>query len=182
MAGELGWSEFVEGALALGRHLLEPNFDAENHGRTLGALAAALDPNDPDLTALFHTLETGQTEDYRTAQIAKTETCGVMLVTLRAGGRVGLHEHPEQSGFILCYGGRVDVDAFDIESEDPLHLRQVFSSSLTPGQTASLTPDRQNIHRLHCPHATRQVDVFTPPLSDVLREGCRSFVLLEAVE
>ena len=182
MRGELSWIEFVAGVEALGTDTAEPGFDPERHAAGLAALAARLDLEDPALAARFDALEPRRVGDYVTAPVTRTDTIGVMRVNLRAGGRVGLHDHPRQSGFILCCAGRVEVDAFDVATEVPLRLRRVFEGTLGPGDTASLTPQRGNVHRLSCPTATRLVDVFTPPTTDAIRHAGRSFAQLEETE
>ena len=182
MGRNLSWGEYVEHVLHLGAGVRAPGFDAEAHAQRLAALSARLDLADPTLEARFEGLERGLEDAYVTERVAKRDTCGLMLVSFVAGGRVGLHDHPEQSGFILCVGGQIEVDAFDVLPGAPPRLRRVFCGSLGPGDTASLTPERANVHRLHCPIATRLVDVFTPPLTDALRATSRSFALMEEGE
>ena len=182
MKADLTWLGFIERVQDLGAQSLDPGFDREAHATRLATLSATLDLGDPTLAARFDRLERGLTGPYITEPVAKSETCGIMLVSLMAGGGVDLHEHPEQSGFILCIEGHLDVEAFDVMPQPPLRLRRVFNGSLGPGGSASLTPDRANVHGLHCPVATRLVDVFTPPLTDALRATCRRFSLVDECE
>ena len=182
MSDGLSFNRFVARVLKLCAAVSESGFDPEAHAESLAALAADLDLSDPTLVARFEALERGQAQDYLTDTVVETESGGVMLVSLLAGGGVGLHNHPHQSGFVLCCRGEVAVDTFEIASREPLQLRQRASGALGPGQTASLTPTRENLHRLHCPVATRLVDVFTPPLTESMRKNCRMFHLERETE
>jgi hypothetical protein len=137
--------------------------------------------NDEALVAAFDTLGRDQTDAYVTHPVLRTETCGIMLVSFIAGGGVGLHDHPDQSGFILCCRGRVNVDAYDVLPDPPLRLRRVSVVSAGVGDCASLTPGRGNVHRLQCPESTWLVDIFTPPLTAEARARSRAFALGDEV-
>ena len=181
MGGGLSWLEFVRGVEAIGAALPDSDFDPEIHAANVVAWAARLDLDDPALRARFDLLAEHRVDDYATDPVSETDTIGVMLVSMKPGGRIGLHEHPRQSGLMACHTGRVRVDAFDV-LEDPLRLRRVFEGTLGAGDMASLTPARGNVHRLRSLEETFLIDVFTPPATEAMRRSCRAFDLLEEVE
>ena len=181
MARSLSWKAYVTAVEVLCRQAARPDFDHEQHAVALQQLSDRLDLHDAALVDRFEVLSHGQITAYVTSPVVKTPTCGMMLVSLVAGGKVGLHEHPAQSGFILCVRGQMQVDAYDELSDAPLRLRHTVRVQASAGDCVSLTPTRDNIHRLDCTQPTWLVDVFTPPLTEHARAGVRAFTLGEAV-
>ena len=181
MERSLSWVAYVEEVEALCHKAARPGFEPEQLAEALHRLSADLDLNDEILVGRFETLSQGQEAPYVTQPVLKTPTCGIMLVSLVAEGSVGLHDHPEQIGFIVCCRGQMTVDAYDATDGEPLSLRRTARMHARPGDCVSLTPTRGNIHRLDCTQPTWLVDVFAPPLTEEARAHVRSFVLGEEV-
>ncbi len=181
MVRDLPWQTYVEDVQALSEGVAEPGFDHEAHVSALEALSARLDLADPSLVSTFEDLSRDQEAPYLTHTVAHTARCRVILVSLVAEGHVGLHEHPDQGGFILVCRGHVEIDAFDLLPGPPIRLRRAYAVVGRAGDAATLTPKRANVHRLFCPEPTWLVDVFTPPLSEEARASCRAFGLDEEV-
>ena len=177
MARDLSWADYVAAVALQCRQATRPDFDPEQHAVALRQLSDRLDLQDAALIDRFEVLSHGQSTAYVTSPVVKTPTCGMMLVSLVAGGSVGLHDHPEQSGFILCVRGQMQVDAYDELSDAPPRLRHTFRVQAGAGDCVSLTPTRDNIHRLDCSQPTWLVDVFTPPLTEEGRARVRAYTL-----
>jgi len=178
----LTWNDFVTQVEALSQSVFEACFDPEEHAEAVTRLAHQLDRSDPALIAAFDELAADQWQPYVTQRMGWSATCGVVLISLLPDCRVGLHDHPQQSGVILCCGGHVAIEAFDVLPDPPLRLQRCASVSLREGGATHLTPAQGNVHRLFCPEATRLVDVFTPPLTDELRAMGRRFSLGSELE
>jgi len=181
MVRDLRWQNYVQDVEALCEGHALTAFDHEAHVASLEALSARLDLADPSLVDAFERLARGQEEPYLTHTVRHTSRCRIILVSLVAEGYVGLHEHPDQGGFILCCRGQVNVDAFDLLPGASVRLRRAYAVEARAGDTTSLTPERANVHRLFCPEPTWLVDVFTPPLSEAGRASCRAFGLDDEV-
>lgn len=177
MDRHLSWNAYIDTVEALCRRLTRPDFEPEAHVDDLRRLSETLDLSDPTLVARFRALSRDQRAPYVTDQVVETPTCGIMLVSFRADGEVGLHDHPDQSGFILCCRGHMKVEAYDAVGEAPLRLRLAVRTEAGPGDYVSLTPTRGNIHGLECTEPTWLIDVFTPPLSEAGRARVRGYVL-----
>ena len=126
----IGWRSFIEKAIRLSWGSREAGFDAERFANQLAGLSRRLDSRDGELISLFESLEKRREKHYATMGIGETETCAIMLISMAEGCRVGLHDHPNQSGFILCYGGTVEIDAYDLAKEDPPLLRPAVKTKL----------------------------------------------------
>ena len=170
------WIEFVDAARALSAGSAAPGWDAEAYLGALGALAARLDRSDPALRARFEALERSGCEDYAVDTAHECAACRILLVVLAPGGGVGLHDHDNESGLILCCEGAVAVEAFDRLGGAPARLRRAARETLAPGGQATLTRARGNIHRLDSAGGAWLVDVFAPPPIT-----CRPYALGEAL-
>lgn len=91
----------------------------------------------------------------------------VSLLTFEAGEKIPLHNHPNMTGVVFCVSGRVVVDHYDKLEETAengnLLLRHRHQLDMTRGDSAALTANRGNIHKLNALESTRMIDVFTPP-------------------
>ena len=181
MTRTTSWRHFVHDAAHLGDEALTPGFDEDAHVDRLTELARHLDLSDPVLVDRFDQLVARQTHDYATDTVVRTPTCRIMLVSLRAGGSIGLHDHPLMGGFILCVQGSVQLAAFDIVSEVPLHLQRVLRTTLGPGYTAALTSTQANLHHLGCATSARLIDVFTPIAAADQRPPMRGYTLTDSI-
>jgi len=177
----IDFKEFVQRVEVLSKTVIEPEYDAELYASKLLELAGTLNINDPKLTAQFEVLEKRNT-GYVTKSVIATQTCGMMLLAMSPGIKAGLHDHPNQSGFILCCEGKAIIRAFDFEKNDPILLRHVETAEIEPGECSFLTPNLRNVHSLTCPVRTRIVDIFTPPLRKDLGECCQGYELLEELK
>ena len=102
-----------------------------------------------------------------------------MLIVLPASAEIGLHNHPEQSGFIYCIQGQARVEAYDEKSATATNaiLKRVYASTLRKGDHAFLLPDKANIHSLKAEEVTLLIDIFIPPLRDENRHLTRRYNL-----
>jgi len=99
----------------------------------------------------------------------------VAILQFEPGESIDLHNHPRMTGVILCLTGAVDIDAYNLldrtsESGDLL-IERVAEVTLAPGDYATLTESRGNIHALVAHEWCELLDVFTPPYTpDRIRE------------
>ena len=182
MTRSLAWAAYIKAVEAVCSNADQPDFEPERHAEALRRLSDTLDFADEALVERFEALSHGQRDHYVTQPVLRTATCGIMLVSFIAGGGVGLHDHPDQSGFILCCRGQMKVDAYDVVSDAPLRLKRACEVEASTGDCISLTPTRGNIHRLQCTEPTWLVDIFTPPLSAEGYARVRAFALGDEVE
>ena len=166
-------TEFLTACLALGQSVL----DSSEKNAALVALATALQRDDPALRSACAELMAPEFSDYMAQELLSDRTCKVLLVVMRAGGVIGLHNHPRQYGFICCLDGRVRVDAYDTlgQEGDMGLLRFCSSVSLGPGEHTDLLPEERNVHRLEATEPAVVIDVFMPPLLEENRTLCRRY-------
>jgi len=105
------------------------------------------------------------------------EGCRVMLILLQAKIKIGLHNHPKQTGFVYCIDGKVDIQAYDECSNNGLEaiLEKAYSLSLGPSEHAFLSPETANIHSLYGEEKSFLIDVFVPYLQPENEYLCRRY-------
>ena len=103
----------------------------------------------------------------------------VVILEFEPGDEIGLHDHPDMTGVILCVGGSMEIDNFDevdLANEDgDLFVRRISKVTLSPGDVATLTAIRGNIHSLRAEEFIQLLDVFTPPYNDGRSDRSRWF-------
>ena len=120
---------------------------------------------DADLNTLFEELQKDNTDSYKTYLSLDNSDCRIMLILLQSDTNIGLHNHPNQSGFLYCFQGSVHIEAYDEQSssETTAILEQIYTKTLHRGSYAFLLPDYANIHSLHARTKAMLIDVFIPP-------------------
>ena len=140
-------------------------------------------PQDRHLASRFAHLQKYRHLPYVTDVCIDTDTCKLMLVLLQSETEIGLHNHPNQSGFIYCCQGEIQVDAFDEHSATARSaiLQQAYSTTLHAGDDAFLLPDNANIHRLKALTGSLLIDIFIPPPKEEDSHLCRRYELQEQI-
>lgn len=169
----LSWKDFIVECRSLAaRKVCSPDLVVD-----VAALLHRLDPLDRTVMELFQHMLENPVRPYQTYMVFDDATCRIMLVLLQHGAEIGLHNHPEQYGFIYCYQGSVFVEAFDecSSTAGTAVLKRQWSTSVTVGQHVHLTPKKANIHRLLGESTAYLLDVFIPPLAAVNSGLCRRY-------
>ena len=150
---------------------------------TLARNVRKLSPQDKQLNARFKNLCNKPPRPYVTDVCIDEKTCKLMLVLLQPNSEIGLHNHPYQSGFIFCWHGEVHIEAFDEQTSTTTTaiLQKRYSSTLQPGNDASLLPDSANIHSLKANKLTLLIDVFIPPIQEKNLHLCKRYTLQKPI-
>ena len=143
----------------------------------LATLFGRLDCNDKTLRNLLSIMDKECSVDYRTLLPIDETGCRVMLILLQADAKIGLHNHPKQTGFIFCIEGKVIIQAFDEYSSQGLDavLEKAYDQSLGSNDHAFLSPERANIHSLYGEEKSYLIDVFIPSLQSEDESLCRRY-------
>jgi predicted metal-dependent enzyme (double-stranded beta helix superfamily) len=165
--GTIDWDAFLDRLSALAQAQFTPEWDPAAYVEDVAALMKTLAPRDRAFRRFLRR--------YRdTAQgfpaIRSAHDGGhfsVATLHFEPGEAIGLHDHPRMTGVILGLRGAARIDAFDRlphpERDDRWRLRPAGPVVVAPGQHATLTPDRGNVHALRADTFTELLDVFTPP-------------------
>ncbi|WP_169978510.1 cupin domain-containing protein [Tautonia rosea] len=102
----------------------------------------------------------------------------VFEIVMKPGAVIELHDHRFYNGVLMAVEGRVQVRNFEIFDREDLPpmgeeflIRQTASRALEPGQSASLSRTRDNLHEVRAgDREVRLLDVFT-----YFRPEARSF-------
>ena len=166
------WKDLVHQCRLLAKNQVEATLERE-----LIRLFSLVDSEDHTVLRLFQSMEARPVADYQTHMLLDEADCRIMLILLQKEGEVGLHNHPNQHGFIYCYRGSVLIEAFEERSatESEAVLARVFRKKLGAGDSAFLTPKKQNIHRLFGTECVWLIDVFIPPLQEEDIDLCRRY-------
>jgi|GEM_PF-3861377 len=169
----IGWEQFLDAC----RDLSKISISSDSIESALADLFSALDCDDTTLHALFSTMDTEPYVDYRTLLPIDEDECRVMLIVLQAGTKIGLHNHPKQTGSIFCIEGNLTIEAYDEYSAHGLDavLEKSYGRSLGPDEHAFLSPERANIHSLYGEEKSFLIDVFIPWLKSEYEHLCRRY-------
>ena len=145
--------------------------------KELREVFSRVDPADDTLKNIFQSMEAEPLVEYRTHMLLENSACNIMLILLQSGREVGLHNHPHQHGFIYCYRGSVLIETFEERSATDREaiLVRGLHATLRSGDSAFLTPEKHNIHRLLGDEKVCLVDVFVPPLQEEDIGLCRCY-------
>ncbi len=177
--GPVSWDRFLTDLQTLTRTQHDADWDEAAYVEQVASLMGMLDITDRTLQATL--------DRYRNArrgfpEIHRTHDGGdysVVVLQFEAGETIELHNHPRMTGVILCLTGAVQVEAFNLlEGTTPagnLRLQQVDDVTLRPGDHATLTSDRGNIHALQATRWCELLDVMTPPYTEENREEYRRY-------
>ena len=166
-AGSIDWETFLSRIATLAEEQFSPTWNQETHVEEVIALMRMLNLQD----AVFETLYDGYAKAIGTfpeIQAAHAQrNFKVVTLEFKPGDTIPLHNHPDMTGVMLCVGGRVHVEAFDLLERSTAagkHLiRRTDALLLEPGDFAALTAQQGNIHTLHAREAAELLDIFTPP-------------------
>lgn len=165
--GALDWQRFLDQLSALAEAQFTEGWQTEAYVEDVAALMKTLDLRDRHFRRFLR--------KYRdTAEgfpaIRRAHAGGhfsVATLHFEPGETIDLHDHPRMTGVILGLRGAAHIEAFDRlpypEREDRWHLRRAGAAVVRPGQHATLTPERGNVHALKADVFTELLDVFTPP-------------------
>ena len=173
LSSQISWAELLQVCLSKSKQpLCSQSLESE-----LMALCSHVREDDQSLFKLFTSMDRDRVLPYRTHLLLEEDSCKVMLILLQKGAEVGLHNHPNQHGFIYCLQGPVLVEAFDEHSatQEEAVLKRVLHRALNKGEHTYLTPNRANIHSLYGLKKSFLLDIFMPPLHDDFRDLCRRY-------
>ena len=92
------------------------------------------------------------------------------MLEFEPGEVIGLHDHPDMTGVIMCCSGRVEVENYTLLDERSASgnylLRREAETVMSAGVIGTLTATTRNIHSLRATEFTQMLDVFTPPYDD----------------
>gem|GEM_PF-360456 len=164
------WDTFLSELETLARTQFSPDWDQETYVEEVKALMVLLDLEDEQLNALYANYVNAARDFPELTTVHEGGFFEVATLQFEPGEHIPLHNHPDMTGVIFCLSGRMDVEAFDLlpETSDDgnLLLRRVEETTLVPGEFATLTAGRGNIHALTAREFTELLDVFTPPYDD----------------
>lgn len=166
--GPLDWEAFLAAVAGLAELQFMEFWDQEAYVEEVAALMRTLNPQDP--TLLRHLAESVGTyrnfPDIVTLVEGEDHAYDVAVVIFEAGEEIPLHDHPDMTGVILGLSGNVQIESYDIlpeaSAEGNLLLKQLWSGPVRPGELATLTATRGNVHYLKATERTELLDVFTP--------------------
>ena len=166
----MDWDSFIVALSALADSQFSDTWDQADYVEEVAALMKLLDLDD----AHFQSLYDGYVSVLGTFPELTTVHEGghfeVATLEFDAGDEIGLHNHPDMTGVILCLTGKMHVEGFDLledlSADGNLLLERVDNLTLVSGDHCTLTADRGNIHSVVALEFTQLLDVFTPPYDD----------------
>ncbi|MEE2645492.1 MAG: hypothetical protein VYD19_11215 [Myxococcota bacterium] len=166
-AAPLSWRSFIDELAVLAEQQFSPTWDQESYVEEVAALMTLLRLDDEDFQALYDGYATAGELFPELQTVHDGGYFEVASLEFDPGDEIGLHNHPDMTGVILCLSGRIDVEAFNLqegESESgALLLERVVQRRLEAGDYCTLTASQGNIHSLRAQSFTQLLDVFTPP-------------------
>ncbi len=176
----LNWDKFLSQIAALAEIQFTPGWDQDSYVSDVAKVMAALDLHDPTLMDFYADCANQVRGFPDITTIHHEPAFEVAVLQFEAGDTIGLHDHPDITGVLMCVTGAVEVESFNLLEEcsvrgNPL-LEHVETVTLAGGQIGTLTTVQKNIHALRAPVFTRLLDVFTPPYNDDRVQRSRWFV------
>ena len=170
-AALLNWESMLERVRNLSQVQFSPYWEQEGYVYDVAECMRALDLNDPTVAALFADYLNRHQSFPEITTVHHEAAFEVSLLTFEPGESIGLHDHPDMTGVIMCHSGEVQVDNYNLlleKSQSGNHLLQrIGQETMVAGSVATLTADRGNIHALKTSTLTRMIDIFTPPYDDL---------------
>ena len=175
----LEWSHFLEQVEAIAELQFGDAWDMETYVTDAAKLMQALNLDDPVVVGAFADYANQVIDFPEIAPVYSGPLFEVVTLEFEPGEEIGLHDHPDMTGVILCVTGSVEIDNFDqvepSQNENQFLLKRSAKQTLYPGDVATLTATRGNIHSLRATEFTQLLDVFTPPYNDDRSERSRWF-------
>lgn len=99
----------------------------------------------------------------------------ISLISFDPNDLIPPHDHPEMSGVMMCVGGALHIQSFEIQSEhEPKYFLKRLNDTFLPLKAVStLTSQRANIHRVEAAGRSQAIDIFTPTYDDWRRAHTR---------
>ena len=183
-APSIDWESFLTDLAELAEGQFSPDWDQEGYVEDVIALMRLLDLDDAQVVALYENY-VNATRDF--PELTTAHDGGhfeVVIIQFEPGEHIPLHNHPDMTGVIFCLSGAIEIENFDLlqETSDDgnLLLRRTGDAALAPGDFATLTAERGNIHALTASEFTELLDVFTPPYDDARIRRYRWYERAEA--
>jgi len=176
------WSEFINSVTAVIHRRTTQNEEAIVHA--IAQTAIQLNRTDPDLESVRKTVTTPTDEPYISECVHRAPGLQISVIKLPQDGYIGLHDHPQMTGVILCLSGQLRVESYDlvdnVTGADHVMLRLISDAILLPGQVGTLTSQRGNIHRLTPDNsAVELIDIFHPGYTPARLAAASGYVIEE---
>lgn len=170
LANELesvGWERFLELCHELSKSQFSEVWDQDAYTSEIQRVTRRLRLDDPKIVEYIERYRNANPDFPEIRSMYRERQFMVSLLDFEPGEEIPPHDHPDMTGVVFCTTGRVTVDHYDrlketAASGNPL-LRFERHLEMTTGDSAALTVDRGNIHKLKAQEFTRLIDVFTPP-------------------
>ena len=166
----LDWNSFLDQIEALAEVQFAPVWNQEAYVHDVSELLKVLDLTAPEVDGFFNHYNNASLNFPEINEVHWQESFQVSTLEFEANEVIGLHDHPEMTGVILCCGGKLETENYTLLEESSesggLLLRQDSRIVMTPGSIATLTSTTRNIHSLRATEFTRLIDVFTPSYDD----------------
>ena len=163
----LAWERLLEICHSLSKVQFEDGWDQAAYTKKVRYLLERLQLDDQTVQALIKQYRNTDPIFPEISAMHKEQQFMVAMLTFEPGERIGLHDHPDMTGVILCTRGEVAVTHYDklAETSDAGNalLREERHIVMSAGNSVSLTADKGNIHTLEANRFTRMIDIFTPP-------------------
>jgi len=94
----------------------------------------------------------------------KTKSLQTVIIHLKAGEEVPLHDHPNTHVFLYVVNGQLQMDCFDRvkQAADKIWITPTLSKIFKNTDNILLTPDVNNLHHITAITDTSFMDVVTP--------------------
>ncbi|MCY3883326.1 MAG: hypothetical protein OXG24_00230 [Gammaproteobacteria bacterium] len=161
------WDQFIDACRELSEAQYQEGWDQEAHTKEVESLLERLRLTEEQRDKFLSKYENRIPDFPEIGHLHYERRFMISLVEFEKGDVIPLHDHPDMTGVVLCIEGRVDVQHFDkleetSNSNRPL-LQEERTVQMKPGDIATLTTERGNIHTLQALEFSRMIDVFTPP-------------------
>jgi cysteamine dioxygenase len=186
VASQLEWSRFIDQLGVLAKEQNNPKWDQPAYLEKVRSLLTQLNLGDTHIKEVIARYKNARKKFPEIKELHKEQNFQVSLLEFEPGERIGLHDHPDMTGCILCSEGSAVVRNFTLLPQESLmpqkknakvQLRQESVVTMTPGVSGMLTSTTANIHDLVANSFTRLIDVFTPPYNDDRSRRSRWFDL-----
>ena len=164
------WDEFIETLAALAQEQFSPDWDQDSYVEEVMALMSLLELEEEEFAELYDGYVDTLSSFPEITSVHEGGSFEVVTLEFEASSEIGLHNHPDMTGVILCLSGEVEVESYNLVSEEDAQgtvlIEQIEKITLRPGMFTTLTADRGNIHSLRANQYTALLDVFTPPYDE----------------
>ena len=177
----ISWDQFLELCNDLSTAQFKDNWDQIAYTKKMESLLLKLRLDDAKIVSFMDRYKDYSQSWPTIRAIHEVKKFCVKLIEFEPNEKIPLHDHPDMTGVIMCTHGRVLVDHFnkisDESNPDQTLLQEDSILDMKSGDTAALTAQKGNIHRLHAKEFSRMIDVFTPPYDDDRSSRVRYYTL-----